>query len=73
MAMRAMPAADLLRRIRGEYLEMPGLSLTVEQAQRLWGLGREECHRALSTLVEVHFLRRTRAGAFTRSDVRIAS
>jgi hypothetical protein len=24
-------------RVRGEYLEMPGLSLTEPQAQRLWG------------------------------------
>lgn len=27
-----------LQLIRAEYLEIPGLCLTMEQAQRLWGL-----------------------------------
>ena len=34
---------DILRRIRGEYLEMPGLRLTSVQAQRLWGLDARTC------------------------------
>jgi len=29
---------QLLPRIEGEYREMPGLSLTVSQVERLWGL-----------------------------------
>src|SRR5262245_25358211 len=29
---------DVLRRVQGEYLEMPGLRLTEAQARRLWGL-----------------------------------
>jgi hypothetical protein len=33
--------AELLRRIRAEYLEMPGLRLTAPQAQRLFGLDSE--------------------------------
>jgi len=28
----------VLQRIRGEYTEMPRLTLTVRQAARLWGL-----------------------------------
>jgi hypothetical protein len=32
-----------LRRVRGEYLEMPGLSLTLEQAMRMWGVERQAC------------------------------
>ena len=35
--------AGLLRRVRGEFFEMPGLGLTVDQAQRLWGLERNTC------------------------------
>ena len=31
---------EVLQRIQGEYLEMPGLRLTPAQAQRLWGLER---------------------------------
>ena len=31
---------------------MPGLSLTVSQAERLWGLDNGTCTFALTTLVE---------------------
>ena len=34
-------SAELLRRIRAEYLEMPGLRLTASQAQCLFGLDSE--------------------------------
>jgi hypothetical protein len=34
---------DVLRRVQGEYIEMPGLRLTIAQAQRLWGLDRAVC------------------------------
>jgi len=46
----------LLNRIRGEFLEMPGLRLTCEQAQRLYGLDRAVCQRALDWLVDARFL-----------------
>ena len=35
--------AQLLRRIKAEYIEMPGLRLTVAQAGRLWGLDTPAC------------------------------
>lgn len=59
---------DMLQRIRGEYLEMPGLRLTTAQAQRLWGLDRRTCEHALGVLVESRFLSKTRDGAFVRSN-----
>jgi hypothetical protein len=46
----------LLTRIRAEYLEMPGLRLTCEQAQRLCGADRLLCQRVLDMLVDVTFL-----------------
>lgn len=50
-------AEDALRkRARGEFREMPGMRLTVEQAMRLWGVDRETCQTLLGTLVEEHFL-----------------
>ena len=58
----------ILHRIRSEYFEMPDLCLTLSQAQRLWGLSREECERLLEQLVGYRFLRRTRNGAFVRMD-----
>ena len=58
----------ILQRIRSEYFEMPGLSLTPSQAQRLWGLSREECEILLEQLAVHGFLRRTRLGAFVMID-----
>ena len=59
---------DVFRRVRGEYIEMPGLRLTTAQAQRLWGLDRASCDSLLDALVEAKFLLKTRDGAFVRSD-----
>src|SRR3954452_13038308 len=59
---------DVLQRIQGEFVEMPGLRLTAAQAQRLWGLERELCGSLLSALVDAKFLERTRDGAFIRLD-----
>lgn len=55
-----------LCRIRGEYLEMPGLCLTRCQAQRLWGLPCDRCDTLLTALVEERFLVRTADGRFIR-------
>jgi hypothetical protein len=62
------PLDDVLRRVQGEYIEMPGLRLTLAQAQRLWGLDRNACDALLGALVDAKFLFRTRDGAFVRSD-----
>jgi hypothetical protein len=43
-------------RIRSEYLEMPGLVLTLPQAARLWGLSESRSALLLSMLVETGFL-----------------
>jgi hypothetical protein len=61
-------ADDVLRRVKGEYLEMPGLRLTEAQAQRLWGLDAASCRALLHTLVDANFLFRTRYGAFMKVD-----
>jgi len=55
---------DLLTRIKSEYREMPGLSLTVEQACRLWNLDRAACEQMLGTLVAEGSLVRTARGRF---------
>ena len=59
---------DVLRRVQGEYKEMPGLRLTKAQAQRLWGLDRAACEALLGALVDAKFLIQTRDGAFVRFD-----
>jgi len=63
-----MRVEDVLQRIQGEYLEMPGLRLTTAQAQRLWGLDREVCETLLAALVDTRFLCRTRDGAYVRPE-----
>lgn len=62
------PIDDMLRRIEGEFLEMPGLRLTEAQARRLWGLDDAACHVLLEALLKARFLFRTRDGAFMRVE-----
>jgi hypothetical protein len=63
---------DIERRIEGEYLEMPGLILSVAQAQRLWALDRPSCERCLANLVRAKFLRHTADGRYVRADLSAA-
>jgi hypothetical protein len=60
-----MELENVVRRIRGEFREMPGLSLTLAQATRLWGLEHETCRVVVDRLVASAFLRRTPGGAIT--------
>lgn len=68
MPPRSAPPADVLRRVQGEFLEMPGLRLTEPQARRLWNLDQQSCESLLVALVDDHFLFKTRDGAFMRAD-----
>ena len=58
----------IVRRVRDEFLEMPGLRLTPAQATRLWGLERETCSKVIDVLVAAAFLRWTPTGAVTRAE-----
>jgi len=60
---------ELIVRVRSEYLEMPGLKLTVTQASRLWGLDQSTCQTLLGTLMNSHFLTRTRDGHYSRAEL----
>ena len=62
------PTDEVLRRVQGEFLEMPGLRLTGAQARRLWGLDAAVCEALLGALVDAKFLFRTRDGAFMKMD-----
>ncbi len=68
MAPLLCAAPDIQKRIKGEYLEMPGLILSVAQAQRLWGLDQSSCESYLASLVRARFLRRTADGRYVRAD-----
>jgi hypothetical protein len=59
---------EVLRRVQGEFLEMPGLRLTEPQARRLWGLDPVWCDAVLNALVDAKFLFRTRNGSFMQFE-----
>jgi hypothetical protein len=65
---RIRPANDLLRRIQGEFLEMPGLRLTEPQARRLWNLDAISCSTVVSVLLDAGFLFKTSDGSLMRVD-----
>lgn len=48
--------ARLCRRISAEFREMPGLTLTLPQAARLFSLDIDRCERILGALVADGFL-----------------
>ena len=58
----------ILQRIYGEFLEMPGMRLTLSQAQRLWGLDERTCRQLLGYLVDTKFLCRSAHGNYGRSS-----
>jgi hypothetical protein len=60
---------DWMNLIRAEYLEMPGLSLTEAQFERMWDLAPDFAERLLQELQRICFLRRTKKGTYVRADL----
>jgi hypothetical protein len=54
--------------IRQEYQEMPGLALTLPQAERMWDVDEPTCRAALEALIASGFLTRRDDGRFVRRD-----
>jgi hypothetical protein len=52
-----MTVECLAVRVRAEFLEMPGMQLTLPQAQRLWGFDANTCEQVVSVLVSNKVLR----------------
>ena len=57
----------LSARIIAEYLDMPGLTVTIAQACRLWDVDEPHCKELLNTLLASGFLRK-RGDSYTRAD-----
>jgi len=55
---------QILHRVRGEFREMPGMRLTLEQAMRLWSLNRETCASVFDELMASRFLQRDVNGRY---------
>jgi hypothetical protein len=62
------PRRQLQAMIIGSYREMPGLSLFLGQAARLFGLRVATCQVVLDDLVGQGVLRRAADGQFLKSD-----
>jgi hypothetical protein len=58
---------DMLNRIRGEYLEMPGMRLNPQQVRRLSGTDETTCQSVLDELVRAAFLRLDLDGRYSRT------
>ena len=56
-----------LQRARADFVEMPGLRLTLHQARRLWMLDSHQCEAVLDQLVRTRFLTKTNGQLFVRS------
>ena len=63
-----MDLDGLVRRIRAEFEEMPGLRLTLRQATKLWGIDSAACQTVIDVLIGTSFLRWTPAGTIARVD-----
>jgi hypothetical protein len=62
-----MQHEHLLNRLRAEYLEMPGMRLTIQQVQRLCGMDRLLCQAMLDALVDAKFLCVKPNGTYARA------
>ena len=67
MLFRTAKEKALLRRVRGEYREMPAMRLTIEQAMRLWDLDRQACVNVLDSLVASRFLQIDDTGRYGKA------
>jgi hypothetical protein len=65
---RMLAIDEIIMRVQGEFLEMPGLRLTGPQARRLWGLDAASCDALIEALVDAKFLCRTRDGTVMRIE-----
>ena len=62
----AMTIESTLERLRAEYLEMPGLRLSVAQVERLCGVDCTVCQAVLDALVDARVLRVNPDGTYAR-------
>jgi hypothetical protein len=59
----------LLRRVRSEFREMPGMRLTIDQAMRFWTVDRTTCTSVFGSLVEGRFLELDATGRYRKTHV----
>jgi hypothetical protein len=60
------PPGQLETMVAGTYREMPGLSLNLAQAARLFGVSAQTCQIVLDGLVRLGHLQRVKDGQYRR-------
>jgi len=65
--MPELELTSILRRVRVEYDEMPGLVLTIPQAARLWRVEKSLVEHVMLSLVAADYLRQSPRGFVRRS------
>ena len=69
--MSSVPVQHVAKAIRAEYLDLPGLSLTSEQVQRLYSIDVLTSEAILAALMDVKFLAKTDAGRYVRHGLQL--
>lgn len=64
-----MTLINAVDRVSGDFVEMPGLELTLAQAARLWNMDDGACRAAIESLVQSGFLRWTAKGTVVRTGL----
>lgn len=64
-----MTLINAVDRVSGDFVEMPGLELTLAQAARLWNMEDVACRTAIESLVQAGFLRWTTKGTVVRTGL----
>jgi hypothetical protein len=67
MIVAALPTDQDALRVRSEFLDLPGLTLSVPQVARMLGLRSEHAAAILETLVSDRFLTETASGSYHRA------
>ena len=70
--MRVMSFAAVVDRVRADFMEMPGLELTLPQAVRLWTIGMDDCRFVIDALVEAGFLKWTARRTVVRTGATLS-
>jgi hypothetical protein len=61
---RPFATSELVHRVTGEFHDLPGLRLTLEQAMRLFDKDRQSIGFVLDRLIDQHVLARDRFGRY---------
>lgn len=66
MSLSSRGIGALVTTIQNDFLDLPGLMLTVSQAQQRFGTDETTCEAVLGALVDAHVLARTPDSSYIR-------